>query len=353
MSSGQKTVSVFLMLISSMLVLILGLYVSWPLWAWPVAVLLLGASWAGATATASRSNRGKLFPDTVTAPPVPEVERRELSVRDVALPSALDDYDFLLSATVRWCPEKPYAQETGVHHGGLAVEAVLARAGELTAGRDPFRSSLVQHELSGALAEMRHDRTGHIRVMALDVVLRLSEEDQRRLDRLAAIRKDEELWEHERKWEKNRRAYLGEDVLRDTGRAVVWWLAKNEDHVEKTVQDIGLLAQLSSAANNERVAEPFRHLVPEAFSEVPVTGAEVEAERGPADQFTDFMQGLGFSPGADDCVLLAEQVAMAIKDKDVAEEIRRRFAPSPAEDEDADGEEPEPPSTGLGPAAEA
>ncbi|WP_369167919.1 hypothetical protein AB5J49_08540 [Streptomyces sp. R28] len=359
MSSGQKTVSVFLMLISSMLVLILGLYVSWPIWAWPVAVVLLGASWAGATTAASRVNRGKLFPDTVTAPPVPEVERRELAVKDVALPSSLEDYDFLLSATIRWCPEKPYAQETGIHHGGLAVEAVLARARNITAACDPFRSSLAQHELSGALAEMYPDRSGHIRAMALEVVLRLSAEDQNRLDRLAAIRKDEELWEHERKWEKSRRAYLGDDVLRDTGRAVVWWLAKNDDQVEKTVEDIGLLAQLTSAANNEQVAEPFRHLVPDAFPETPAA----QTPRGPAELFTDFMQGLGFKPGADDCMMVADQVAVAIKEKDAeaAEEIRKRFAPpdeSEAEgqgrdgDEDAGADDPDAPATDRGPVTE-
>jgi hypothetical protein len=352
MSSGQKTVSVFLMLISSILVLILGLYVVWPPWAWPIAVVLLGASWAGATFSAARANRGKLFPDTVTAPPVPEVERRELLIKSVALPSSMDDYDFLLSATIRWCPEKPYAQESGTHHGGLAVEAILARAREVTVSRDPFRSSLVQHELSGALAEMHPDRTEHVRAMALDVVLALSEEDQRRLDRLAAIRKDEEVWRHERKYEKDRRAYLGGDVLLDTGSAVVWWLTKNDDQVEKTVKDIGLLARLTSAANNEQVAEPFRHLVPEAFPKESAT----ETERGPADLFTDFLRQVGFSPGDDECVMIADQVAMAIKDKDsdAAEEIRTLFAPPPVPlAENENGDDPDSPSTDIEPVTEA
>jgi hypothetical protein len=31
---------------------------------------------------------------------------------------------------------------------------------------------------------------------------------------------------------------------------VVWWLAKNDEHVEKTVADLALLAQLTSAAND-------------------------------------------------------------------------------------------------------
>jgi hypothetical protein len=60
------------------------------------------------------------------------------------------------------------------------------------------------------------------------------------------------IWEHQRKYEQNKRAYLGRDVLKDPGSAVVWWLARNDDHVEKTVQAIGLLAQLSSAATADR-----------------------------------------------------------------------------------------------------
>ncbi len=190
--------------------------------------------------------------------------------------------------------------------------------------------------------------------MALDVVLALSEEDQRRLDRLAAIRKDEEVWRHERKYEKDRRAYLGGDVLLDTGSAVVWWLTKNDDQVEKTVKDIGLLARLTSAANNEQVAEPFRHLVPEAFPKESAT----ETERGPADLFTDFLRQVGFSPGDDECVMIADQVAMAIKDKDsdAAEEIRTLFAPPPvpvAENENENGDDPDSPSTDIEPVTEA
>ncbi|SEC99087.1 hypothetical protein SAMN05216489_02179 [Streptomyces sp. 3213] len=343
MSSAQKTVSVFMALISAMLVLILGLYTAWPAWAWPLAVLLLGAAWTGAAFTTQRTNRGRPLSETVTAPPAPEVERRELTVRDITLPSALKDYDFLFSATIRWCPEKPYAPENGTHHGGLALQAVVERAREVTLAHQPFRSSLIQHELSGALAEMLPDHGGRVRAMALDIILRLSEDDQRRLDRLAAIRKDEDLWEHERRQEKSKRDYLGHDVLQDTGRAVVWWLARNGEKVEKTVSDIGLLAQLTSAANNEQVAEPFRHLVPGAAAET-----AADAPEQPADLFTEFMRQMGFKAGDDACVMVADQVAMAIKDKnpDTAEEIRTRFAPpeeSSGEDgeREADGEEEE------------
>ncbi len=231
------------------------------------------------------------------------------------------------------------------------MDAVIERARVVTSCREPFRSSLVQHELSGALGVMELTPGGHIRVMALEVVLILPEEDQQRLHRLAAIRKSEELWEHERNYERNKREYLGGDVLRNTGSAVVWWLAKNDDHVEKAVKDIGLLARLTSAANNEEVAEPFRHLVPEAFPPFtlpepesaafgePFAGAapsspsqEDPVEPTLAEAFTDFVRRRGGTPGDKECLLVAEQVAMAIEgwDEDTAHEIRRRFTGQPA-----------------------
>lgn len=185
---------------------------------------------------------------------------------------------------------------------------------------------------------MAPDREDRVQAMALDVVLTLSDTDQERLDRLAAIRKDEAVWERQRRYEQNKRDYLGDDVLTSTGSAVVWWLAKNDDHVEKTVKDIGLLARLSSAANNTEVAEPFRHLVPEAFplptpeqphavlqpEEPPVFGSH---ETDAADLITEAFRRVGFRPGEDESVLIADQLAMAIAPRDAvtAEEIRRRF----------------------------
>lgn len=247
---------------------------------------------------------------------------------------------------MRWCPVDPTTNDQLINPGALAVEAVLARARQVTASLKPFRSSLVQHELNGALGVMAEDREGHVRAMALDVHLTLVEEDQERLDRLAAIRKDEAVWEHQRKYEQNKREYLGDDVLQSTGSAVVWWLAKNDDQVEKTVKDIGLLARLSSAANNAEVDEPFRHLVPESHPSpdpaehtVAVTG-EVGSRLGQeplghgngapdaVDLFTDAFRLVGFRPGDDESALIADQLALAITGRDsvTAEELRRRFA---------------------------
>ncbi|MGY0487779.1 hypothetical protein [Streptomyces sp. WG-D5] len=345
MSTGQKTVSIFLTLICALLVLILGLCLVWPLWVWLAAAVLLLSALAAAASVAARSRRRDPFPPgTVPDQPIAPVERREVYVEGIALPSQLPDYDFLFSATIRWCPVDPSGDATHINAGALAKDAVIERARAVTSCREPFRSSLIQHELSGALGIMEADAGGHIRAMAMNVVLALPEEDQQRLERLAAIRKNEELWEHERNYERNKREYLGGDVLRDTGSAVVWWLAKNDDHVEKAVNDIGLLARLASAANNERVAEPFRHLTPEAFP--PITAPETRPtaldvftesaepaaqqahEPDPAEQFADFVRRLGRTPGNADCLLLAEQVATYIAewDADAAREIRRRFA---------------------------
>ncbi|MEU7577795.1 hypothetical protein AB0B50_09370 [Streptomyces sp. NPDC041068] len=346
MSTGQKTVSIFLTLIGALLVLILGLCLDWPLWVWPTAAAVLAAALAVAASAATRARRRDPFPPgTVPDQPIAPVERREVYVDRISLPSQLADYDFLFSATIRWCPADSSADVSHINAGALAMDAVIERARAVTSCRKPFRSSLVQHELSGALGIMETDPGGHIRAMALDVALVLPEEDQQRLERLAAIRKNEDLWEHERNYERNKREYLGGDVLRDTGSAVVWWLAKNDDHVEKAVNDIGLLARLTSAANNEEVAEPFRHLIPESFP--PITPLETEpptfgnfggfdeptaregtTEPSAAETFADFVRRLGRTPGDEECLLLAEQVAMNIEDWDgeTADEIRRRFA---------------------------
>ncbi|MPY59203.1 hypothetical protein [Streptomyces spongiae] len=297
--------------------------------------------WITVSVLAARARRRDPFPPgtLIDHPAPPVVERRELHITRVPLPSKVPDYDFLFSARVRWCPVDPTAGDQLTNPGALAVEAVLARARAITAAVEPFRSSLVQHELNGALGVMAPDREDHVQAMALDVVLTLSDADQERLDRLAAIRKDETVWEHQRRYEQNKREYLGSDVLTSTGSAVVWWLAKNDDHVEKTVKDIGLLARLSSAANNTEVSEPFRHLVPEAFPPPPVpeqTPSTLRPEDPPgfgfreadtADLISEAFRRVGFRPGEDESILIADQLAMAIAPRDAvaAEEIRRRF----------------------------
>ncbi|MEW2398377.1 hypothetical protein [Streptomyces sp. NPDC046862] len=342
MSSGQKTVLAFLSLIYGLVILILGLFLSWPLWVWLGAVAPLLTGWITVPVLAARVRQRDPFPPgtLIEQPAPPVVERRELHITRVPLPSSVPDYDFLFSARVRWCPVDPTSIDQLTNPGALAVDAVLARARMLTGTVEPFRSSLLQHELNGALGVMAPDRENRVQTMALDVVLSLSDADQDRLDRLAAIRKDEAVWEHQRRYEQNKREYLSGDVLTSTGSAVVWWLARNDDHVEKAVKDIGLLARLSSAANNTEVSEPFRHLVPEAFPTPPVpeqppVALQPEEPSGfgsrdanAADLITEAFRRVGIRPGEDDSVLIADQLAEAIAPRDAvtAEEIRRRFA---------------------------
>lgn len=344
MTTGCKTTTVFLTILCALLLTILGLVQEWPTWAWATLVVLLAGVPAAAfkIATTRRGSVPVDFEEQHTAAPI---ERREHRVSHVALPSQWADYDVLFSATVRWYPLETYGDEPVVNPAGLAAEAVLDRARAITEQREPGRASLVQHELSGALSRMRPDRTGQLQVMAENVTLTLREHDQERLDKLAEVRKDKAVWEHQRKYEQSKREYLGEDVLKDTGSAVVWWLAKNDDHIEKTVSDLGLLAQLTSAANNTDVPERLREFMPRPYIEQP--GPQVvdepprsfEREPTAADHFEAFLTGMGFTGEDVRRGMLAKQIADIIKTQDrheTAEELLRRFDPpasyAPADD---------------------
>ncbi|MER6838988.1 hypothetical protein [Streptomyces platensis] len=335
MTTGCKTTTVFLTILCALLLTILGLTQGWPSWAWAVlAVLLVGVPAATFKIVAVR--RGPVpvdFDEQRTAMPI---ERSEHRVSCVALPSQWADYDFLFSATVRWYPLEGPGDGPVAGPAGLAVEAVLDRARAITEQREPGRASLVQHELSGALSRMCPDRTGHLQIMAEDVTLTLREHDQERLDKLSEVRKDKAVWEHQRKYEQSKREYLGEDVLKDTGSAVVWWLAKNDDHVEKAVADIGLLAQLTSAANDTDVPERLRDLLPQPRHERPdlhvvdAPPASFEREPTAADHFEGFLARMGFADGDVRRVMLTKQIADIIKTQDrneTAEELLRRFDP--------------------------
>jgi hypothetical protein len=283
------------------------------------------------------------FVEPVALPP----ERLEETVVDVLLPSGREDYSFLFSATVLWQPIQPAAEEsTSSTAAALAVDAVLKRAREITEDRDPGHVSLVRHELAGVLAEMKEDSARRLWARAELVRLRLPNQDQQRLEKLAAVRKEKDIWEHERKYEQSKREYLGEDVLKDPGSAVVWWLAKNDDQVDKTVRDIGLLARLSSAANNVEVPETFQQFVAglaSAYAPGPADpdfngsgmfGPNVNG-RSATDHFDEFMTIIGMGDGDPKRLLFAQQVAnlaTAYGRQDIADEMMRRFD-TPDDDE--------------------
>ncbi|MCX5136455.1 hypothetical protein OOK06_30755 [Streptomyces sp. NBC_00340] len=348
MTTGRKTTTIFLTVLCALLSTILGLTQEWPSWAWAaLAVVVVGVPVAAFKIAALR--RGSLPSDFTNFVPTAPIERREHHVRGVALPSHWPDYDFLFSATVRWHPLEARNGHCVLNPAGLAAEAVLDRARTLTEQREPSRASFVQHELSGVLSTLRPDSSGRLQVMAENITLTLRESDQERLDKLAEVRKDKAVWEHQRKYEQSKREYLGDDVLKDTGSAVVWWLAKNDNQIDKTVADLGLLAQLTSAANDTDIPERLQDLLPSSDgSSTPV----MEREPTTADHFDAFLAGMGFTDGDVRRGMLTKQIADIIRTQDrheTADELLRRYDP-PAFTSRAD-DQPEEPDTADEPQA--
>ncbi|MGW2374371.1 hypothetical protein [Kitasatospora sp. NPDC001683] len=257
----------------------------------------------------------------------------------MALPSLVPDYDFLFSATVWW---RPVRNATGLVHAdpaGLAVETVLARAREVTEQEVPGRLDLVQHRLNGVLGAQSQDLSGLVEAMGGRVELRLSEDDRHRLGKLSEVRKTEEVWEHERRYEQSKRAYLGGDVLKSPGDAVVWWLARHDDRIQDAVDLIGPLAQLSAAANNEAVSELYEHLVPGAFPDDegpagPTAGPPVV---GPLNQMLNDMRLRKESPEGQAYVHRVADATTAAGRPDDAGLIRKSFLDQDVDQDSAGG----------------
>ncbi|MET9117965.1 hypothetical protein ABZX38_27725 [Streptomyces longwoodensis] len=355
MTTARRTTTLFLTVLVGLLLAIVGLVQGWPGWTWPALAALLLLVPAGVFRVAAR-RRGPVpvsFEEQLTAAPV---ERTECRINQVALPSLWNDYCFVFSATVRWCSADGPGHGTVLNPAGLAVDAVLSRARTVTEKREPGHASLLQHELGGALSHMCPDSTGHLQAMADDISLTLLDEDRERLDRLAGVRKDEAVWEHQRRYEQSKRRYLGEDVLKDTGSAVVWWLTKNDEHVAKTVADLPLLAQLTSAARDTDIPQRLLDMLPPrpGGPGTPDTGTESvgppSAEPSAADHLSGFFAAMGFHEDDDRRAMLGRQISHLIEQHnrhETAEDLLRRFDPPrpPVPDSDAEpAPEPGPPA---------
>lgn len=357
MHSGHKTMTGFLAVLTALLIMISGLVTRWPLWAWAAAFGLLIA---GTTVmlVRVRMQQPLIPPERRLEPeaPVLALERWECMVKHVALPSRSEDYDFQFTAVVRWVPQDAPHDAPAVNAEGLAVDAVLDRARRISQQESPQRSSLAQHRLSGELATMQPDSSGRVMAMAERVQLTLADPDRERLQKLATVRKDEAVWEHERKWEQSKRAYLGDDVLKTPGSAVVWWLSKNEEQVDRTVSDIGLLAELSSAANDRAVPENFHRFVPDLAAPEPPFTFDEEAP-GPSAPRTpgEYAEFLIRDSGLDDDdirrTLFIERMAKAADGAGLAEvrdALRRRLDDLSTPSDDYP-ESPEPPPSANDP----
>lgn len=170
---------------------------------------------------------------------------------DAPIPSAQPGYPFLLSARVRWRPEGTGVTLPVGGQEGLAVDAVLRRSREVTSQRSPDDPVGTRYRLAATLGQPQPDPSRAVQAWAEEIQVRLSEEDANRLARVSELRKREQIWEHERRVERNLRRYLGDEVLESTGSAVVWWLARNEEDIPETMKRLNDLTVLTSVANGD------------------------------------------------------------------------------------------------------
>ncbi|WP_190818284.1 hypothetical protein [Saccharopolyspora pogona] len=262
LSSDQKARLRALSLIVAVIWVVLGVVFSWPLWLWiglgVVSLLAPSLIAWGLVEWNLRERSGKaheLAEEEVVEeqPPTPEPPRpQQYSVQGVPLRSAREDYQFIFSCNVFWrllpnAPGLPHANP-----GGLAADMILMEVASLAASTPPAEESRARYRMTSMLGAVRTDPTGRVEVWADGIALSLSEDDAERLRRLAEVRKNEEVWENERSYERNVRAYLGDDVLTSPGSAVIWWLAGprtgEKQRVDEVVEKISNLQKLTSAA---------------------------------------------------------------------------------------------------------
>jgi len=263
MTTEEKTLLAVLTIAAVLVPVALGAVLDWPSWSWLLlAVPLLGVLGRVARNTLRRVQQRRLWQLSV-APPG-HVEQPDQAphtlIPDVALRSAVPDYDFHFSATAYWRAAKG-SRTQHANPGALAADAIVVRAQTITEAEQPNKVDVIQHRLASALGAVQ-DAAGGVEAWADHVQLTLPQDDHERLRKNSDMRKDKDIWEHEHEHELRQRAYLGDDVLKSTGSAVIWWLARKNNDVEDTVRLIGALAQLSAAANDAEVPELFRHLVP-------------------------------------------------------------------------------------------
>ncbi|MFH9473801.1 hypothetical protein ACH4L7_08115 [Streptomyces anulatus] len=340
---------------------VLGNVLHWSAWLWGFMSTVTASGSLLLVMTVLSSRRAATDPYEPGEPEQPsapvEQPYQETQVIDAPLPSALDGYDFLFTATVWWKPVLDHADRSDGASPALAAASVVSRAGEVVRHEKPSRASFAQYLLDGELSILLPDRSEQVKAWAADVTLTLAPADRERLRKLNDLRKDEELWEHERQHERNKRRYLGDDVLKSAGSAVVWWLARHENEIEKAVHMIGPLAQIAAAANDEEVPELFRHLlVPPtgARSEATVEGqpwdggalgAEVfdrEKEVGVSDRLRLLLTAAGLKPDMDGYTVFVHRVMRFLHAEGLdesADEIGRAFGLAP--DAGPEGEGPD------------
>ncbi|PKW14619.1 hypothetical protein [Saccharopolyspora spinosa] len=301
MNREQRGVVKAVAVIAALLWIVLGLRFGWPMWLWfALVVLTLAAPWLVFWRYRSWKER-KLAaePQLVEAAEPPERPAPvEQLLSRLPIRSAHPDYKFLLSGKVFWYPRPDAPGLPHADPGALAVDVVLEQAKYLVAEIPPDEGELAQYRLNAALGAERTDPSGHVSAWAGDVRLELTESDADRLRHLAEGSKRQELWQRNRDHEREKRAYLADDVLKDPGSALVWWLAREDGNVGEAVHQIGNLRRLTAAAHDTRVPAPDID-APQWISAVPTDQPTMRSIR-----FEEFeLQGSGW--GAPQHVLAA------------------------------------------------
>ncbi|MGP9017335.1 hypothetical protein ACT1U9_02865 [Streptomyces sp. BR1] len=235
----------------------------WPNWIWfPLVAVVAGSLLLDMYA---RNGRGRATAGREEAPDTPEfpIEPPYLAIPviDVPVISGLDEYPFLFTATVRWRTRTDPLTTSHGNPGALAVTSVLRRVEQYTAAEHPSRADFLRHWLEGPLGQPVQDESGTVTAYATDVRLHLRQGDRRHLEEVEEHRRNVGSWEQQREYERSRREYFGEDVLRSPGSAVVWWLSRHEDEIDRATDLIGPLSCLSAAANDEKIPDSYRHLI--------------------------------------------------------------------------------------------
>ncbi|MEU5158595.1 hypothetical protein AB0G74_03140 [Streptomyces sp. NPDC020875] len=243
------------------LILGIGTALAWPGWIWfllPTLVAGVFLSTMSLPDTPRSSDDGEAGPASFEELSEPPYAHSFLT--DVPLPSAMPGYPFLFSATVSWRTTPDHSPTAHNNPAGLAVSSVLQRAQDAIAAEHPRRGQFLGHWLDGVLGTPVTDGSGLVTSFASGVRVTLRAPDQQRLDEIDDSHKSRDVWESRRQHELDRRSYLGDDVLRTPGSALVWWLARHEDDIERAVEMIAPLSCLSAAANDRELPEAFHHL---------------------------------------------------------------------------------------------
>lgn len=325
--SAVRAVSVLV----AILWVVLGLVLGWPPAVWVVLAVLTAVAPPLLIGPISQwlHQRQRPVPQQVVTPvaPVEPPPPSRYEITHTSLPSARPDYRLVFSCTVWWRRSSPAPGIPHADPGSLAAEVVLEQTRQLVAAVAPEEVEIARAKLTSYLGTVRTDSSGHVEVWATDVALRLPESDSDRLRRLADVRKEEEVWEHERNHERNKRAYLGEDVLKSAGSALVWWLARDESQVDGAVEKIPNLRKLTAAAHDERVPE------------LDVEGVEL----GPQDHLVELIRDLQ-PEDEDERALLSDSIAAALDRRghsELAAKVRAEFdSPKARQDPQSNGHAP-------------